>query len=48
MQLASALDLRDKAKKRQMPEPVFVCADNNLLNVASAEGLTVENPNNYP
>lgn len=47
MQLACVLDLRNEARMRQVPEPVFVCADNNLLNVASAEGLTVENPNNY-
>ncbi len=47
MQLACALDLRDEAKTRQVPEPVFVCADNNLLNVAKAEGLRVENPNSY-
>ncbi len=47
MQLACALDLRDEAKTEQVPEPVFVCADNNLLNVAEAEGLTVKNPNSY-
>lgn len=47
MQLACALDLRDEIKAEQVPGPVFVCADNNLLNVAKAEGLMVENPNNY-
>jgi predicted nucleic acid-binding protein len=47
MQLTCALDLRDEAKTRDVPELVFVCADNNLLNVARAEGLMVENPNNY-
>jgi uncharacterized protein len=48
MQLACILDLRDKALARQAPVPIFVCADNNLIEIATAEGLSVENPNNYP
>jgi hypothetical protein len=44
---SAALDLRDEVKTKQVPGPVFVCADNNLLNVAKAEGLMIENPNNY-
>ena len=47
MQLACALDLRDEVKTKQVPGPIFVCADNNLLNVAKVEGLMVENPNDY-
>jgi uncharacterized protein len=48
MQLACALDLRNEGKTKQVPEPIFVCADNNLLSIAHAEGLMIENPNNYP
>ena len=29
------------------PEPIFVCADFDLLDIAGVEGLQVENPNNY-
>ncbi|MBV9706624.1 MAG: type II toxin-antitoxin system VapC family toxin [Chloroflexi bacterium] len=48
VQLACALRLRDKALLRQGPAPIFVCADNNLTTIATVEGLSVENPNNYP
>jgi predicted nucleic acid-binding protein len=48
VQLACALDLRNETRTQQAPVPIFVCADNNLLAIASAEGLQVENPNNYP
>ena len=26
----------------------FLCADIDLINIATTEGLAVENPNNYP
>ena len=48
VQLACALGLRDRAQARQGPAPIFVCADSNLLSIAAAEGLSVENPNSYP
>lgn len=48
VQLACVLDLRDETRIQQAPDPIFVCADNNLLAIALAEGLQVENPNNYP
>ena len=47
MQLASALSLRGKAMMNDAPLPIFVCADNKLIEIAIAEGLSVENPNNY-
>jgi predicted nucleic acid-binding protein len=47
VQLASVLSLWDEARANQVSVPTFVCADNNLINVASEEGLGVENPNNY-
>jgi len=47
VQLAGALALRDKALANQAPVPTFVCADINLIKFALAEGLSVENPNNY-
>jgi predicted nucleic acid-binding protein len=48
IQLASALNLRARAIENQVSPPVFVCADANLLNIALAEGFSIENPNNYP
>ncbi len=48
VQLAGVLDLRDETRAQQAPEPIFVCADNNLLNIARTEGLDTENPNSYP
>ena len=48
VQLSCVLHLRDKALVNQASAPIFVCADNNLIEIALAEGLNVENPNNYP
>lgn len=47
IQLACALQLRDKALSYNMSLPIFVCADNDLLEFALVEGLGIENPNNY-
>lgn len=47
IQLASALNLRDKAMINKVSSPIFVCADNNLIHIAEAEGLRVINPNTY-
>ncbi len=47
VQLACALSLRTEALANEVSAPIFVCADLDLLNVAVAEGLSVENPNNY-
>jgi len=48
IQLATALILEDDLKRSGLPGITFVCADKNLCNAAKAEGLTTENPNNYP
>ncbi len=47
VQLACARSLREDTQAKQIPPPTFVCADINLINVATAEGLSVENPNNH-
>lgn len=47
VQLASALALRDEAAASNAPTPTFLCADNALLRIARAEGLSVENPNDH-
>lgn len=47
VQLACALALRQYTSVNQAPEPIFVCADFDLLDIAGVEGLQVENPNNY-
>jgi predicted nucleic acid-binding protein len=48
VQLACVLALRQDTLANQAPEPIFVCADVGLLDIAGVEGLKVENPNNYP
>jgi len=48
IQLATALILEDDLKRSGLPGITFVCADKNLCNAAKAEGLTTENPNDYP
>ena len=47
VQLACVLALRQVAVANKAPEPIFVCADVGLLDIAGVEGLHVENPNNY-
>ena len=46
--LAAALRLRAFLVAAGLSAPVFVTADANLCAVARAEGLTAENPNDYP
>ena len=48
VQLASAVEVQVRRIAHNLSEPVFVCADNQLNSAALAEGLTIENPNNYP
>lgn len=47
VQLACILDLREETSSYQVSDPIYVCADNNLLTIAAVEGLSVDNPNNY-
>lgn len=48
VQLATALELKKRLQKSGLPPFEFISADNDLNTAANAEGLTVENPNNYP
>src|SRR2546423_8762197 len=48
MQLAAALRTNQENVSLGFPPLIFVSADNDLNNAALAEGLSVENPNNYP
>jgi predicted nucleic acid-binding protein len=48
VQLACVLALRQDTLANQAPEPIFVCADVGLLDIAGVEGLLGENPNTYP
>jgi predicted nucleic acid-binding protein len=48
VQLTCVLALRQYTSANQAPEPIFVCADTDLLDVAGVEGLQAENPNLYP
>ena len=48
VQLASALYAEDSLSKLNLSPLIFVSADNELNTAAKAEGLNVENPNNYP
>lgn len=48
VQLAAALTANDERISIGASAITFVSADNDLNKAASAEGLQVENPNNYP
>jgi len=47
VQLATGLSSRDVLATIGITDFIFVSADHNLLAAASAEGLVVDNPNNY-
>ena len=47
VQLACVLALRQVAVANKAPEPIFVCADVGLLDIAGVEGLHVDIPNNF-
>ena len=47
IQLACAISLLEEAAVNQAPQPIFVCADTNLITIASEEGLHAENPGMY-
>ena len=48
VQLAAALEANSERVSRGLSPIIFVSADAELNTAAQAEGLTVENPNNYP
>jgi hypothetical protein len=48
IQLASALDSNNQLVAAGLPPLIFVSADKRLLEVAAAEGLTTDDPNDHP
>ncbi|MDZ7292431.1 MAG: type II toxin-antitoxin system VapC family toxin [candidate division KSB1 bacterium] len=48
VQLATAVEMQTERDLKNLPPLIFVSSDNQLLTAARAEGLIVENPNNYP
>ena len=48
VQLASALEIHTQHIAVGLPPVTLVAADKELIAAATAEGLTVENPNNHP
>lgn len=48
VQLACALEIEKTRRTLGVSSIIFVSADNALNQAAQAEGLTVDNPNNYP
>ena len=48
MQLSCALKAQARATAAGIPAPLFICADANLLQIAAAQGLAVDNPNAHP
>ncbi len=46
--LACALRLNQALVTQHLAPLTFICADNDLLAAATAEGLSTENPNNHP
>jgi len=45
--LATALTVQQSLQRRGLPALTFLSADNRLNDAASAEGLTVDNPNEH-
>ena len=48
VQLAAALEANDERIANGLPPLTLVSADTDLNTAAQAEGLNIENPNNYP
>jgi uncharacterized protein len=48
IQMASAYVMGQQLQAKQLPLPIFVSADQKLLDVAKQLGFSVENPNLYP
>ena len=48
VQLAAALDVNAERNRYGLPALTLVSADTDLNHAAAAEGLVVENPNDYP
>ena len=48
VQLSAALEANDERISNELPPLTVASADDDLNAAAQAEGLKVENPNNYP
>jgi uncharacterized protein len=48
IQLAAALRLQTSLTQVQLPDPIFLTADQRLLAIAQASGLPCDNPNQHP
>jgi len=48
VQLASALTVARVVADAHLPAPIFLTADDRLLEIAEAEGLPTANPNHHP
>jgi len=48
IQLATAIYARNMLQNSQLPSPIFLASDNNLLEAAIMEGFTTDNPNQHP
>jgi uncharacterized protein len=48
VQLASVYELNTLCKKSSIPAARLISSDKDLNNAARTEGITVEDPNNYP
>ena len=48
LHLASALEVNGRLVSAGLSQLTFLAADGRLLGAAMAEGLAVDNPNNYP
>ena len=48
IQLASAIEANNLRQINGLSPIIFVSADNALNSAAQTEGLTIDNPNNYP
>ena len=48
VQLASAISLRTTLIQAQLPDLVFLTADDRLIAIVQTIGLPSDNPNNFP
>jgi uncharacterized protein len=48
VQLASAIEANNLRQINGLSHIIFISADNALNSAAQSEGLTIDNPNNYP
>ncbi len=48
VQLAAALRLKSTLNQAELTDPIFLTADQRLLDIAQAAGLPCDNPNQHP